>query len=544
MYGVLLDTVFLAGNFEAQRLSRLPSERQCYLYVKRHFIFSCLLSERVFFPAANYFQSKITQRLTDDFAPLFRYSDRYPQIVFVAINPSKENFRGEALEKKDTYLELPDYDGYMNSVSREHLVKRLNSITQPYMRYGKLVDSLGDYIQNETKDNGILFQLINKYVGSEVWTRRIFEPLVTAVEKREKAIIPEYIISQDANKSIDKHSERLMRLSLLKAYSSSLEQLYASYVNNPLIQTYDAEYLFPYSVHFLDTILFDIFLRLFSETYYDIHRINAKQLNELKFSERFIIFKKYYIEFVEKLSINKPEFSQIPYILESEKAQQVVHYKQTLSEIVKNSALAILLYKSMANAIPTLKRMFGQKIKKSTELFSNYDTFFAYALVNEVSESFRNQYETLLDSSLCSAYKKQERRFIMIIGKNNINNGGIQVVDSTVKDSAFSSGIAINAKEIPVPVSLSEIEIKSLSQFADAIISIECIDFTMSKKHELAGLIHSIVEKSDFGKKNIDDASISPFKKTYGMLSKVAKEAIVKIAAGILAPVVIKLLGL
>lgn len=222
------NSVFLAGNLEAQRLSRSLTPRDKYLFVKRHFIYSCLLSENVYFPAANYFQSTITEKLVNEFAPLFRATDTYPQLVHIAINPSKENFRGEALEKKDTYLDLPDYKGYMDDITRERLVTNLNNITTPFMRKGKLINSINDYICKETKKGGFLNISVSKFTDSQEETHKIFRPLIMAVNKNEKAIIPEYIMQFDDSHVINTAFEQMIRLSLLKAYSESLEKHYSS----------------------------------------------------------------------------------------------------------------------------------------------------------------------------------------------------------------------------------------------------------------------------------------------------------------------------
>ena len=429
------DTIFQASNFQAQRLSGVGNKKSLYRLVRKHFIYSCLLSKKVYFPAASYFQSKITQDLTDEFALLFRHGN-YPKLAYIAINPSKENFRGEALEKKDTYINTSIYDGYMDMVSREHLVKRIDSITEPFFRAGKMVNSLSDYVKNETKLGGELHRLIFNYVGSEEHTKRIFEPLIVAVEKQEKAIIPEYIAMQDHDNNIDKFSERLMSLSLLKAYSSSTQQLYEAYSNNPLIRTYDADFLFPYEINFLDTCLFEELLELFPTIRDEVNKSRANEVNMLKHSERFKIFIDYYKAFIDELSLRSPSFAETTHMMRKENSDQLINYKTSLSEIVKNSSLARVLYRAVAGVIARTKLKLGGKLKSSRALFDSYEPYFFYALAHEISETFIKRYEMLLMSEMHEAFEKGKNTKITFEGGVN---GSIILINSKVKGSTITT---------------------------------------------------------------------------------------------------------
>lgn len=537
---MFVDTVFQASNFQAQRLSGIRSSKKLYYFIRKHFVYSCLLSHtHVYFPAASYFQSKITQKLTDDFAPLFRHSGRFRQLAYIAISRLKGDFRGEALEKKGTYIDTEDYRCYTDKDSREALVRRLNSRTIPFMKDpkgGEMITSLSDYIKNETKTDGGLYQAVNKHVGSEVQTKKIFAPLVYAVEKQEKAIIPEYIMMKDHNNNIDKYSERLMRLSLLKAYSSSTQQVYGAYSNNPLIQTYDADFFFPYSISFLDTSLFEEFLKLFPEIYNEIDMLRANEINTLRDSVRFKIFRSYYKEFIENLSSRASELGEVQLIFLEERNKQLKNYNASLYEIIKNSELAIMLYKSIAKARKNLQH----KIKESTKLFENYDLFFSYALINQIHEAFKNQYEELLMSKLQRVYKrrKKEMKHRIVINGDIFNNGG-DVIKNENNNSPNSS-IAINSMQ---GILLSSEDQSDMEKLASAIIE-KCNELERSKRFEIASLICNIAEKAknNGGKPNPD--LVSQLKKLFRTLSTTAQAVIAGIAGNLLTPKVIELLGL
>lgn len=321
------DSVFLAGNFEAQNLVNNMKNRDKYLFIRKHFIYACLLSENVFLPAANYFQSPITRQIINEFAALLRPTDCYPKLVYISINPEKEDFAGEALEKSGTYLDLPKYQCYMDRFVRDRLVAKLNTLTEPTWRKGKLINNLSNYIIDETTEGGFLNDKVKIFYDSQDKVQEIFCPLLLAVEKNEKAIIPEYILQFDKEGAINKTSENLIRSSLLKAYAVSLENLYEAYVCNPLVQLYDNRNFFPYSISYLDTFIFDSFLKLFEDVNLFIANTNAKQLRKIKYSQGFRIFIEGYKKFIERLGVMKVSKEDILFQIVKEKIDKMSYIR-------------------------------------------------------------------------------------------------------------------------------------------------------------------------------------------------------------------------
>lgn len=534
---MLGDSVFLAGNLEAQRLSKELTKRSKYLFVRRHFIYSCLLSENVYFPAANYFQSDITQKLTREFASLFRATDVYPQLVHIAINPSKENFRGEALEKKETYQDVPDYQGYMDDLIRERLVNELNSITTPFMRKGKLISSLNDYVHKETGKEGVLYNAIYKMTGSEKETKKIFRPLLNAVEKNDKAIIPEYIMQFDDEYVINDSSEQMIRLCLLKAYAESLGKHYEAYVCNPLVYTYQSTYIFPYELNFLDTYLFDLFLRLFDDIHDQLLRISADQLRKIKYSERFGVFLEGYHRFIIGLCEKSVPFSDIQQYISLEKNEQNKRYIKVLKDFVTDTEMASILYKSMFGIKARMKKMFGCKIIKTDVLIESDSSIFLYALVNEVYETFLNRYNSILIDVLRQSHKGIKERKIIMFNKINMNQGGNQVIVTKSKDVQIINNT--NAENIN---SLSRDDLNSIIQFADNLSKYQGNEFKQSEKIKLSACLYEIGDVNEEQEKRL--SKIREFRDIYNSMKEIGKKTVVSLASGILSKMIMEILGI
>lgn len=532
------NSVFLAGNLEAQRLSRSLTPRDKYLFVKRHFIYSCLLSENVYFPAANYFQSTITEKLVNEFAPLFRATDTYPQLVHIAINPSKENFRGEALEKKDTYLDLPDYKGYMDDITRERLVTNLNNITTPFMRKGKLINSINDYICKETKKGGFLNISVSKFTDSQEETHKIFRPLIMAVNKNEKAIIPEYIMQFDDSHVINTAFEQMIRLSLLKAYSESLEKHYSSYVCNPLIHTYNYNYIFPYEINFLDTYLFWLFIRLFDDIETKIINITPDELRRIKYSERFRVFIEGYRKFVLELCKKSVSFFELQQEVALEKTVQDRMYINTLKNIITDTQLASLMYKAMYGIKAKLKKFFGLNVIKMDTLIEVNEKLFLYALVDEIYESFLNRYNVLLMEKVRQSYKQnKERRSNIMFNRMNISIGGTQTVVSKSKNINVITQTVSDEK-----ILLSETEIQQILSFADKLSGYNGSKLKQSEKIKLSASLYEISE--NVADVNKCSEKVGVFRTVFDTLDDIGKKTVVSIAAGILSKIILNLLGL
>lgn len=534
------DSVFLSGNLQAQRLSNIKDNSAKHKFVRKHFIYTCLLSENVYLPAANFFQSSISAKITDEFALLFRPTDRYPQLAHIGINPEKENFKGEALEKSHTYMDIPDYTCYKDETTRNRLVKKLNNITVPYMRQGKLVNSLNDYILKETKEEGFLHSAVSKLGYTTVQTQNILQPLVLAVEENEKAIIPEYIAQFDTDNVLNEITKKLIRFSLLKAYSVSLESTYSAYVCNPLVQTYDIRYIFPYSVNYLDTWIFDMFLGMFDEVYNSIERINAEGLRKLKYSERFGIFLSGYKKFVSGLYAKLTSIKDIKQPIINEKKRQDNKYQEMLQGIANDANAASLIYQSMFGIKASLNRFFSKKIIKTDSIFAVDENVFIYALVNEVYETFLIKYYDLLLNAVKSSnrQKKERREGIYMFNKSisNSNNGGIQIV------AEKSEGINVNNWAQGNVATLEESDVKQVETFAESIANYTGVELQVSEKVHLSSVLFQLAKNANDPK--IYNEKIKEFHSVLNGLKDTAQNVVKSMASSILSKLLLTILGL
>ncbi|MBR6862285.1 MAG: hypothetical protein IKM73_13275 [Acidaminococcaceae bacterium] len=503
-----------------------------YFFVRKHFIFSCLLSNHVYFPAANYFQSEITQRLVHDFSALFRSNDKYSELVHIAINPSKESFRGEALEKSSSYIAVPQYNCYMDEIIRDRLIASLERITEPYMRRGQLGSSLQEYIISETSANGFLFSAIDRFTLSREDTNRTLRPLLLAVERGEKAIIPEYISQLDTEKALNSQHERLIRLSLLKAYSESLEKLYGAYVCNPLVQSYGDDYLFPYRLSNMDTVLFSLFVHCFEDVEKKLISIDASQLQALKYSTRFQLFLRGYYKFIESLS-NKPfDFPELQQIVAEEIGAQRQRYSKKISDVITDTRTAKAIYKSLFGVISRLKRLFG-KTELGLERFLEYDEdVFLYALVDEVYENFLHRYDGFIRNILKNHYKP-ERGGIIVLDKRIINQGGNQVVVEK------SDGVTVDKQSLNAPT-FESCEIDEIRAFANAILNYNENGLESVHKARMSALLFDIADASSSERKE----KVDQFKLFLEKLGQDIKEVVCKIAESVISAALMAKLGL
>ena len=66
------DTLFLSGSYESQRIALLDKKNfDLYGEVRKHFIYSCLLSKKVIQPIGHFYQSKIIRKITEEYIELF-----------------------------------------------------------------------------------------------------------------------------------------------------------------------------------------------------------------------------------------------------------------------------------------------------------------------------------------------------------------------------------------------------------------------------------------------------------------------------------------
>lgn len=174
-------TVFLTGNFEAQRLADYcirgyPKQLQRFAdTVREHFLYSCLLSDHVFQPTAHFYQSEITKWITNRYKLLFKPYKGNPPIASYGLSYRKDSYAEDAEEKAITYI--GDFPCYHDPIIRSRLTSELNSLVEPHVRFGNLAASLSELIMVESESGGELFEFVCGITGSNEDTKTLLLPL-------------------------------------------------------------------------------------------------------------------------------------------------------------------------------------------------------------------------------------------------------------------------------------------------------------------------------------------------------------------------------
>lgn len=388
-----VNTLFLSGSYESQRVAQLEtpdgygfSLRQ---EIRRHFLYSCLLSEQVVQPIGHFYQSEIMRSITEEFQEFFipnEFLDGCP-IAHYALSMQKEDFREDAEEKAKSYLDEREFACYHDPELRRELTDQAQKFS-PYRRRGKQVDRLADTTVKECSTGGSLYQKVLYTLGDESKVQMVLAPILKAVEQKEYAILPEYISYLDEDRKL-KGYMTLARIVLINAYGESCAQLYAnSYVNNPIKRYYPSffEQDHTYEIHYLDTNLFDIFLGILPGMRSRIERMNAKQLLTLRQSPEFCIFKDFYIRFISGLK-DTLEPLDIKQHFQKTYIGQQRDYQKTVKRTIEDPPY--ILYRALEESLR------NKKIEPTMD-YLDYSDFPIMAFIAAVMEIVVGCYEKYL----------------------------------------------------------------------------------------------------------------------------------------------------
>ncbi|NVO11476.1 MAG: hypothetical protein HXX16_16050 [Bacteroidales bacterium] len=381
--------LFLAGNFEVQRLAGYNDkkiERAIYSKIRNHFIYSCLISDRVIQPVAHYYQSEITRKISSEFNIFFRPYKDNPPIAYYAVSYQKGTFHDDAFEKAESYTK--NFQCYSNKIIRERITKSISQLSNPYIRKGELANSISDIIINNAKSGGNLFEFVFNNTFNEQNTKVILSPLVEICEEKKFALIPEYL-EMKLHPNTPTPFFNLMRYSLLDTYMNSTARLYGAYPNNPLIRFY-AGIDFPYQFHYLDTNLFQDYVKLLPNIEDSISRLTPKQLIELKYSTNFIMFLAHYKQLILNIGLSYIK-NKFTHSILNEYAEQKGLYQKRIQQLVENQNVMRLLSDSLNNSIKD-----KNKIIIPSSNFIDYNNIPTIAFANEVTEKFSGRYEEFL----------------------------------------------------------------------------------------------------------------------------------------------------
>ena len=455
--------VFLAGNYEAQRLANYNRsedyQKAIFLNVKNHFILSCIISDLVLQPVAHFHQSEITQWITEKYKIFFRPFKTYPPVAGYAVNFKKGTFEEDAKEKACTYTD--NFFCYKDPFIRDRLTKNVNSIAEPFLRKGQLANSLSNIISENSEKGGKLFTFVLSLTGNELDTQKVLIPLREIAKEQKYALIPEYIQIK-ANTDLPNTIFRLMRLSLLESYTNAVETLYNAYPHNALYPFY-WEVALPYKLNYLDTHLFQRFIRLVPNLESTIINGNPRQIMELKYSDGFQYFLGYYKQLVNSLKTSSMEEYQNLILDDYQKQKEI--YQKKLGDLLQDPRLVLLLHDSLSETIDSRKFI-------RTKDILPYKDIPIFALVSEVMERFTGKYESILMTRL----KKEEYE---IKHKSN--------------QSVFPINKLFITKELTMNIEKAKITDSQIN-IANRIISPTFVS-DKSRKIEAEEIIHELIEK-------------------------------------------------
>ncbi len=449
------DTLFLAGSYESQRIANLD-KRGFHLYeeVKKHFIYSCLLSKKVIQPIGHFYQSEIIRKITGEYMELFTSNElnHGEPVAQYAINMFKENFQEDAEEKARTFLGEKEFRCYHDDEYRRELTKETGSFV-PYRRQGKQLDTLANTTLQECNENGSLYKRIYSKLQEDKKVQLALEPLIRAVQLKEFAILPEYIRYLDEDSKL-KNYMTLTRIILMEAYADSCAQLYnTAYVNNPIKIHYPifSEQDYSYEISYLDTNLFDIFLSLIPEVKDAVFRMNAKELIQLKESWNFIRFRSFYIDFVNNLKSTLLSFDIKNYFLE-EYTKQFKKYKKNVHDVIEDHPN--ILYNALSENIKKQRIL-------STSSYLDYADFPMVGFVSEVMEQIVGSYEKYLyeyytakrRSGMLERYDEEQKHSVRnkrreeTAMNNRYDNIKIGIITALPKECAAVKSLLKNVEE-------------------------------------------------------------------------------------------------
>lgn len=370
------DILYIAADYEAQKFC--GKNVQVNKLLMKHFVYSCLLSDRVVIPAGCFFESANTTNLVETYRLLFMPQENTRSIAELAIGEDRRSFRDDIRIKASWF---PKSYSVTDSEQMSLLVHKLDDI-EPTNRMGKMRTRLTDNILLDVNENGRSFQSIQKGSGlSSEDTATLVKPLEIMVTEQKHALLPPYIRMEMEkqrallNKAMQK---RWLDYVLFKNYVISCEQAYHAYCNNPLSVFYGEHFrsVYSFKVDYRDTMLFEQFLKLFPiRELNNIKKMDSQDILRAKchpYVKHYIQCYKAVVERIkESLSIFivGQNYEKIGEAIDREyKEERKVMMRQVA---VDNSEEAIALYRAFKNAFFFAKRRkkaFNSWLKNNSSL--------------------------------------------------------------------------------------------------------------------------------------------------------------------------------
>lgn len=475
-------TVFIGTDLEAQSLANSVSQKTLFSFLERHFRYACLLSEKVYMPVANIYQSDLTRTLKRAHQALFLDSDEIPSAAQFSLSSHKCKFQEDAEDKRGTYPNVKKYRIYQDGDLISKITEELSGLT-PYFRGGTMNTSLESMISKEFTEHGPIYLSVLYQTGSEEETEEIFKPLLRAVQEQEYAIVPEYVNLLAQPEYLTPYYSEIYQFILLKSYCKGCSDLYHAYCNNPMVHFYQPIFqcASPYELDFRDTCLFDVFLEGVPELKQYLEQLDDLALIHLKVSPEFQMFKQSYISFVESLKgILRGDYvhalrGQILQKVEKLIKEEKENLLEDLLNFVPDYGKASLLYQTIRHLIKK-----GNLINRSITAV-DLTRYPIHNLTRYLNDNFLEQYE----EDLFQQYKRrniQDRKewkkmsIKSKFGSHNTIHGDINV-GTDITSIKQTVGKAAEEQETELVLSgkliaLTDAELKNMEAFLRSVSSL------------------------------------------------------------------------
>lgn len=345
-------TLFLSGDYEAQKLCKKGTKIRPF--IRKHYLYSILLSSKVNMPAGCYYQSNHTQNLVFRNEKLFLPYNGHPALAELSIGDDRDSFAEDTKIKGSWF---PEKYGYDDEVTIQRLTRRIKNIP-PSPRSGRMRKRLTRNISKDINSPSKVKETLAWKLESDERAAELLKPLQAVIEVQKYAILPTYIqMEMDKHGLEGQNQKRWLDFILFKNYAQSCEEAYNSYCNNPLSIFYDDDFrfIYPFRLDYRDTNLFSHFMKIFPFPKLDkIERLNIKELTTLKYSPEFRMYLNCYKSVVQAIDeelqtiiLDRPSGGAKFYDTYYDKVlEQHKREKETFrTQLVDNVESAVTLYK-------------------------------------------------------------------------------------------------------------------------------------------------------------------------------------------------------
>lgn len=436
--------LFLGGNYEAQRLVHGYTDDFLKQFLRKHFIYSALLTECVEMPIGCFQQSEKTRYLTMIYYDYFFPYKEYKPLVGYAIGASKGSFRND-MEKKAEWFPPGYGDGgvYSDPTQMDDCHRFLTM--EPLIRKGTMRDVLSKNMRQDTGPDGASRNILDHILQVPGLAHELVKPLDKVITEQKFAIVPEYIFMEMKDFASNPIYREFLSFILYKNYALSCMQTYMdAYCNNPLSIFYNQVYreIYPFEIDYRDTLLFETFLDIFPlQNLEGAEYKTAEEIHQIKRSNEFIRYKEIYIKIVERL---KDEFNQIKLLtnhvydvlgkkIRDFQAEERQIYRVNL---VNNVNSSILFYKAL--------RLSLNKVKKARKWMKNQDL--SQTPLMELELYLNNRPDSMMKVYVQELYEASKLNYREwrsgIVSKTSVAFSLFGSVNQNVKDSIINSQIS------------------------------------------------------------------------------------------------------